>query len=863
MPNSQYLQTSFASGELSPLLYGRTDLDQYYKGAQEAKNVLVVPQGGLKRRPGTQFIDEPKSAGDRQTTNTPTMPNGGTAANINDGDDSTTATTSSIGTTDDFVIAHYDLQTATEISFVGIRAASFSSGSSALKLQYSANNTDWTTFDTTRTFDTTAKDYFTYVGKSFRYWRLIREGTTSLGTFTLAEFNLFLTTVTIGATTIPSWDADASLHNFSVSDTKKYLVSLTSKTMTIYRVQYFQDDIFSPITYETAKLVDIQTPYSFSTSITKTWREVRTAATENVMLFFHELYPTYRLIYRADDDWEFDIAPFSNVPQYDYDDDDSPIPTAEVQVLTFSHFVAGNTYQLDVEGILSKNITFAGDANSDEQDSTAENLRKNLQDMPNFADSGISVSRTAANTYTITFGGASAGPLELLSGFATGSNNVNSSAAIAVARTTTGVSRKEDIWSSARGYPKLGVFHDGRLYIGGTGSKKQTILASRAGNYLDFYTSQGDDDEGIFITLDSKSSTRIVDLNPDRGLQIFTSGTEFLLKGNTPSTVTAEAQTQHGCSDVPVVSVDGATLFVDSSQKTIRQYLFSFNEDAYQASDISVLSSHLIKKPVDMCILNGTSTEESNWVFIVNNDGSCAVLNTLRSQDINGWTDWADADGQVKSCINVGDFIFTTVKRNGTDTLEQWDFDRMLDSSVKQEGVASDKVIDGLDHLEGKTVTVIGEDTSDGDEGNLVVDSRVLLSSKTVSSGQITVDDDETGYDRYEVGLPFDVSVRPMAPNTNAGTRAGFNVMREKKIVRMNIRMHESAVVYVDGNPVPIRVLGPETVNSLNSNIVPVSGIIEDNNGGNGWGIDVSPVISSPDSMPFHIQAIEYEVSSS
>ena len=130
----------------------------------------------------------------------------------------------------------------------------------------------------------------------------------------MGEFNLFLTTVTIGATTITSWDADASLHNFSVSDTKKYLVSLTSKNMTIYRVQYVEDNSFSPITYETAKLVNIQTPYKFSTSFTKPWRDVRTASTENVMLFFHELHPTYRLIYRADDDWEFEIAPFSNVP---------------------------------------------------------------------------------------------------------------------------------------------------------------------------------------------------------------------------------------------------------------------------------------------------------------------------------------------------------------------------------------------------------------------------------------------------------------------------------------------------------------------------------------------------------------------
>ena len=74
MPKSQFMQTSFASGELSPLLLGRTDLDQYYKGAQTAENVVIIPQGGVKRRPGTQFVESLVTALDRQDTVNPTMP---------------------------------------------------------------------------------------------------------------------------------------------------------------------------------------------------------------------------------------------------------------------------------------------------------------------------------------------------------------------------------------------------------------------------------------------------------------------------------------------------------------------------------------------------------------------------------------------------------------------------------------------------------------------------------------------------------------------------------------------------------------------------------------------------------------------
>ena len=52
---TQY-QSNFTLGELDPLMVGRTDLAQYYSGLSKAKNILIMPQGGFDRRPGTQFL---------------------------------------------------------------------------------------------------------------------------------------------------------------------------------------------------------------------------------------------------------------------------------------------------------------------------------------------------------------------------------------------------------------------------------------------------------------------------------------------------------------------------------------------------------------------------------------------------------------------------------------------------------------------------------------------------------------------------------------------------------------------------------------------------------------------------------------
>jgi len=51
-------QSNFTKGELDPALIGRVDLEAFYQGVREATNVLSIPQGGLKKRPGMRFLGE-------------------------------------------------------------------------------------------------------------------------------------------------------------------------------------------------------------------------------------------------------------------------------------------------------------------------------------------------------------------------------------------------------------------------------------------------------------------------------------------------------------------------------------------------------------------------------------------------------------------------------------------------------------------------------------------------------------------------------------------------------------------------------------------------------------------------------------
>jgi len=943
MAKSKFLQSSFVSGELSPLIKGRVDLDQYYQGMQTAENVLIVPQGGLKRRAGTQHIDKgfesfvPYLSSDIAGAEIDIMPNGGTAANINDFNPATVATTTnSIGTSANYVVAYYDLSGisnigAQRVNFIDVKniklVGSASGATGIFTVEWSTTGVAWNSQSITVTDTAQSVRVAVSTTNQYRYFRIKRTGDTSdLGTakIELSEFNILYNNGSVSNIKTFDFSIETNKHylcavsggsvndfSFTISSGTPVLNSsytlggstylITSINGSIIRTRRTEGtstptasgtlvgtpnlsySAFDNIPAVGGNMALYYVPETLSTSlVSSNWNpvanlivpfessevpNVRDVQTENVMLMFHEDHHPKRIINTGGDVFTIDDIPFLNVPQYDYDDASSPVPTSYVTTMTLNHFETGDRFQIDVEGVLSKNITFAGDSSIAEQSSSAFNIEKNLQEMPIFGDTGVSVSRTGTATYTITISGESAKSFELWSGFAT-SDSGGTANEISFALVTQGSPRKEDVWSATRGYPKTAAFYAGRLWLGGTKSKLQSLFASRSGSFFDFYTEEGDDDEGIFTTISSRQLTEIIDINPDRGLQVFTAGAEFIVKGNTPSDITIEAQTQHGASFLEVKSVDGATLFVDQNGRTLRSYLYNYNEDAYNSTDISVLSSQLIDDPVDLGVLTGSLSEDANWVFIVNQDGTAAILNTLRTQDINGFTKWINGDTNsnyplnIESVSVVNNDLFLVNKRTTASTtnytIERWSFDCLLDSSLKlTDGLSffGNDLLLYSDHLDGETVSVVAR-------GNTLPSRQVSLNNK------ITFTDEEKAFILangnvidVEVGYNFTPKIVGMPLNT-AGP-AGQNQMREKKITRMNLRVYKSSGVYIDDNPVPIRQFGDAANSPLDSNLPEQTGIIEDNNGGNGWGIDIQPVITVPSPTPFHIQAIEYEVESS
>ena len=67
MAQVKIIQNSFTSGEIGDYLDAREDLDIYKTGAQTIENFFVLPQGGLLKRSGFQFIDGVDSSTEADT----------------------------------------------------------------------------------------------------------------------------------------------------------------------------------------------------------------------------------------------------------------------------------------------------------------------------------------------------------------------------------------------------------------------------------------------------------------------------------------------------------------------------------------------------------------------------------------------------------------------------------------------------------------------------------------------------------------------------------------------------------------------------------------------------------------------------
>lgn len=572
-----------------------------------------------------------------------------------------------------------------------------------------------------------------------------------------------------------------------------------------------------------------------------------TQSADTLVLVHPDVEPR-RLVRGATDSiWTLSTLPLVNLPKFDFADSDSPAVTNHVVDITFTGFNDGDRYKLQLNDFETPEIHYSSV-------STAANERRMKDELlllppTGFGDTSIAVAFQAGTTYRVTFSLDSADAYEPM----TGRNTDTAAATVVTSTITPGSPRREDVISATRGWPRAVMFYESRLWFGGTSQLPQAVLGSVIGGFFDFNIGTGLDDQGVFVTVNTDQVNEIRALYPGRHFQMFTSGGEFFSPDRpmTPAPALPRQSRFGSAEGIKPVEVDGATLFVTDERKTIREYLFLSFEEAYNATSLTVLASHLFNRIQSMAALTSTDDDEDSYVLITNgpkgvikpetqpNDGSAAVLNTLRAQDIAAWSEMVTrTNDKLKNVITAGTDIYYLVERtrNGVVVfqLEKATFITRMDSSKKvTSGLGT--TTGGFTHLANETVQIL-------------VDGAPVADQVVNASGELTFTNAPTTSVEAGYFVPPILETMPLTVDFGSGTLLGAT----KRIQEIRVQVQASLGIIANGSLIPDKIIGSTQTSTPDT---PVTGLLKAKDLGWTEG-DSTITLTQEQPLPFHILAV-------
>lgn len=590
------------------------------------------------------------------------------------------------------------------------------------------------------------------------------------------------------------------LCSFQFSTEQAYLFVFHHKTVTIFRNEAIVATVVTP--WHSSDLLAEVAADGAMISAGISW-----AQSLDTLLVFHEDFQP-RQIQRAGSHtaWNIGLYAFSNIPQRAfpggvYVNGVDEIQQIEISLGTDQTWHNGDTFKLILEDEETDNIGFDTD-----ETILAARIQVALRALPNTADD-IIVSTPGPETIVVFFTGADGDrPWGALAINIVSTEEANPDMSIVV--TTPGARPGEDSWSNARGWPRCGVFFQGRLFMAGSYSLPNTVWASRSGAPADFNNKRQSVDYGFEFSSDTDDVPAFLAIYAGRHLQLFSTAGEFYVpvsesEAITPENFVLRRTTSRGIRPgLPVYEVDGGTLFVQRRGKTLREFIYADAESAYQANSVSLLSSHLMRDPVGMAMQKSSSTDAADFLFMANSDGTMTVFCTLRTQEVNAFTLWQTL-GNWLDVKTVLDGVYTAAER--TVDGEPVRFIEVLDETV-----STDCAVLGAGVASVGTAAHLGTQEVD-----------ILLDGYVQPRGDMV--DGEVSFARpsdatWEIGLPWpDVHpdfpgfrwlVRTLAPEQSLsdGTMAG----RKRKISNVSMMLHQTTGIIVQRNRVPFQQFGAE-----------------------------------------------------
>jgi hypothetical protein len=324
-------------------------------------------------------------------------------------------------------------------------------------------------------------------------------------------------------------------------------------------------------------------------------------------------------------------------------------------------------------------------------------------------------------------------------------------------------------WSAKLGYPSCGTFYQERHYL----CKGLTVNASKIGDFENF-AKGGDDNDAIARVISDDEVNPIFWIKGLRTLRIGTGSGSYEVSATTqsgaltPSSFKIQPVVSVGSARIQPLRIGGKILYVPSGARGLIQLGFVFADDEYKPVELFQLAEHLIDGFYLVDIAYAPNPD--SIVYAVRNDGKLLALVYQEVQNVLGWS-VIETDGFVLSVAVVPrpetgkDWVWISVLRdiggeertyieafetNAEDLFREWP-ELHTDSATVVSHDANFNVT-GLDHLESRTVKVIGD--------GMIFDDKMVVNGGFALTPRVEVQSLECGLS-YESDL---LTLRPVVP---------------------------------------------------------------------------------------------------
>lgn len=353
-------------------------------------------------------------------------------------------------------------------------------------------------------------------------------------------------------------------------------------------------------------------------------------------------------------------------------------------------------------------------------------------------------------------------------------------------------------WGVNSDYPKRVSFYEQRLVFACTDTYPQHVWFSQSADYFNMLPGSSGSDP-IEVQIKSEKHNQIQWLASGEKLFVGSIGDEWSITGNTDyfaaDVIRIERHTAKGGQAIRPVIVGGSILFVERLGRSVDEFIYNYETAGYTSVDLSVLAPHLTEEYAISRMAH--QAVPNSIVWCVKTDGKVAALTFQREHQVTGWTQqttegyfrdvcctpnenrretdtWFLIEREIEETpylyleILASEFMFQ-------DAEDAWMVDSALDYDEPGVEVSS---ISGLDHLEGKTVSILTNGAVHADQ--VVTDGAVELNFSS---------------DRIIVGLPYVSRIIPLPLELSLSD--GTSIGRVQRITNMSTFLYRSLGMWV------------------------------------------------------------------